>query len=101
MPGTFSLPELSFGADLVQRGNPILESVRNVGKEFGDILADYQVGRTTGVLFLRYVDSCLTAMSRYERMAVYAVYDIIDYILNIFISVLRSLATRTISASFY
>ncbi|KAH9935459.1 restriction endonuclease type II-like protein [Fomitopsis serialis] len=35
-----------------QRGNPILEAVRNVGKEFGDIVADYQVGRTTGVLFL-------------------------------------------------
>ncbi|KAF5369311.1 hypothetical protein D9758_002814 [Tetrapyrgos nigripes] len=36
----------------LQRGNPILEHVRNVGKEFGDIVADYQVGRTTGVLFL-------------------------------------------------
>ncbi|KAH9485442.1 DNA excision repair protein ERCC-1 [Psilocybe cubensis] len=36
-----------------QRGNPVLECVRNVGKEFGDIVADYQVGRTTGVLFLR------------------------------------------------
>ncbi|RPD65427.1 DNA repair protein rad10 [Lentinus tigrinus ALCF2SS1-7] len=35
-----------------QRGNPVLECIRNVGKEFGDILADYQVGRTTGVLFL-------------------------------------------------
>ncbi|PCH43674.1 DNA repair protein rad10 [Wolfiporia cocos MD-104 SS10] len=38
-----------------QRGNPILECIRNVGKEFGDIVADYQVGRTTGVLFLRQV----------------------------------------------
>ncbi|KAF9033276.1 DNA repair protein rad10 [Hymenopellis radicata] len=36
----------------LQRGNPILESIRNVGKEYGDIIADYQVGRTTGVLFL-------------------------------------------------
>jgi len=36
----------------LQRGNPVLECIRNVGKEFGDILADYQVGRTTGVLFL-------------------------------------------------
>ncbi|THU78078.1 DNA repair protein rad10 [Dendrothele bispora CBS 962.96] len=36
----------------LQRGNPILEHVRNVGKEYGDIVADYQVGRTTGVLFL-------------------------------------------------
>ncbi|KJA14137.1 hypothetical protein HYPSUDRAFT_173682 [Hypholoma sublateritium FD-334 SS-4] len=35
-----------------QRGNPVLECIRNVGKEYGDIVADYQVGRTTGVLFL-------------------------------------------------
>ncbi|KAI0074163.1 DNA repair protein rad10 [Panus rudis PR-1116 ss-1] len=35
-----------------QRGNPILEYIRNVGKEFGDVVVDYQVGRTTGVLFL-------------------------------------------------
>ncbi|OBZ68139.1 DNA excision repair protein ERCC-1 [Grifola frondosa] len=35
-----------------QRGNPILDCIRNVGKEFGEIVADYQVGRTTGVLFL-------------------------------------------------
>ncbi|KAH6910356.1 DNA excision repair protein ERCC-1, partial [Coprinopsis sp. MPI-PUGE-AT-0042] len=36
----------------LQRGNPVLECVRNVGKEFGDIIVDYQVGRTTGVLWL-------------------------------------------------
>ncbi|KAJ6499980.1 restriction endonuclease type II-like protein [Mycena vitilis] len=36
----------------LQRGNPVLEAIRNVAKEFGDIVADYQVGRTTGVLFL-------------------------------------------------
>ncbi|EAU91778.2 DNA excision repair protein ERCC-1 [Coprinopsis cinerea okayama7 len=36
----------------LQRGNPVLECIRNVGKEFGDIVADYQVGRTTGVLWL-------------------------------------------------
>ncbi|KAF9450408.1 DNA repair protein rad10 [Macrolepiota fuliginosa MF-IS2] len=35
-----------------QRGNPVLECIRNVGKEFGDTAADYRVGRTTGVLFL-------------------------------------------------
>ncbi|KAH9919483.1 DNA repair protein rad10 [Epithele typhae] len=35
-----------------QRGNPVLECVRNVGKEFGEIVADYQVGKTMGVLFL-------------------------------------------------
>jgi DNA excision repair protein ERCC-1 len=38
-----------------QRLNPVLECIRNVGKEFGDIVSDFQVGRTTGVLFLRYV----------------------------------------------
>ncbi|GLB37489.1 putative binding domain of DNA repair protein Ercc1 (rad10/Swi10) [Lyophyllum shimeji] len=36
----------------LQRGNQVLDCIRNVGKEFGDIIADYQVGRTTGVLFL-------------------------------------------------
>ncbi|KAI0260580.1 restriction endonuclease type II-like protein [Gloeopeniophorella convolvens] len=35
-----------------QRLNPIVDCIRNVPKEFGDILPDYQVGRTTGVLFL-------------------------------------------------
>ena len=38
-----------------QRLNPIVECIRNVPKEFGDILPDYQVGRTTGVLFLRFL----------------------------------------------
>lgn len=36
-----------------QRLNPILEHVKDVGREFGDIIADYQVGRTTGVIYLR------------------------------------------------
>ncbi|KAJ7251518.1 restriction endonuclease type II-like protein [Mycena haematopus] len=36
----------------LQRGNPVLENIRNVTKEFGDVVCDYQVGRTTGVLFL-------------------------------------------------
>ncbi|KAI0289060.1 restriction endonuclease type II-like protein [Russula brevipes] len=35
-----------------QRLNPVVECIRNVPKEFGDILPDYQVGRTTGVVFL-------------------------------------------------
>jgi DNA excision repair protein ERCC-1 len=35
-----------------QRLNPVLECIRNVGKEFGDIVSDFQVGRTSGVLFL-------------------------------------------------
>ncbi|KAI0699570.1 restriction endonuclease type II-like protein, partial [Cytidiella melzeri] len=35
-----------------QRGNPVLECIRNVGKTFGDVVVDYQVGRTTGVFYL-------------------------------------------------
>ncbi len=38
-----------------QRLNPVVECIRNVPKEFGDITPDYQVGRTTGVLFLRFL----------------------------------------------
>ena len=76
--------KLSSEADLARKGNPILECVRNVRKEFGDILADYQVGRTTGVLFLRYVELCLATIPRSKHTAVLAVYDTIDYTLNIF-----------------
>ncbi|KAF8844358.1 DNA repair protein rad10 [Paxillus ammoniavirescens] len=35
-----------------QRLNPVLECIRNIGKEFGDIVPDFQVGRTTCILFL-------------------------------------------------
>lgn len=42
-----------------QRLNPVIECIRNVSKEFGDILPDYQVGKTTGVLFLRQVQPSL------------------------------------------
>lgn len=35
-----------------QRLNPVLEHIRHVGKEFGDIVPDYHVGRTTCILFL-------------------------------------------------
>ncbi|KAF9653909.1 DNA repair protein rad10 [Thelephora ganbajun] len=34
-----------------QRKNPLLECIKH-GREFGDIVADFQVGRTTGILFL-------------------------------------------------
>ncbi|KAK8844150.1 hypothetical protein IAR55_006944 [Kwoniella newhampshirensis] len=36
----------------VQRRNPVLGTIRNVGIEIGDIVADYQVGTHNGVLFL-------------------------------------------------
>jgi DNA excision repair protein ERCC-1 len=42
-----------------QRLNPILECIRNVSKEFGDIVPDFQLGRTTCALFLR----CVTALA--------------------------------------
>lgn len=38
-----------------QRGNPILQHVRNVPWEYDDIKADYVVGQTTCVLYLRYM----------------------------------------------
>jgi len=34
-----------------QRKNPLLECIKH-GREFADIVADFQVGRTTGILFL-------------------------------------------------
>lgn len=36
-----------------QKNNPILKMFQNVPWQYEDILADYEVGRTTGVLFLR------------------------------------------------
>src|SRR6266702_4204275 len=42
-------------AQASQRLNHVVECIRNVPKEFGDISPDYPVGRTTGVLFLRYL----------------------------------------------
>ncbi|KAK0551614.1 ssDNA endonuclease and repair protein rad10 [Tilletia horrida] len=35
-----------------QKGNPILQFVRNVGWEYGDIVPDYQVGVSSCILFL-------------------------------------------------
>ncbi|TDL21709.1 DNA repair protein rad10, partial [Rickenella mellea] len=35
-----------------QRLNPVLECIRNVSKEFGDIIPDFQLGKTTCALFL-------------------------------------------------
>ncbi|GMK57109.1 hypothetical protein CspeluHIS016_0309490 [Cutaneotrichosporon spelunceum] len=37
---------------VLQRRNPILPLIRNVGLEIGDIVVDYQVGAHNGVLFL-------------------------------------------------
>ena len=35
-----------------QRGNPVLQHIRNVGWEYGDIVPDYQVGVASCMLFL-------------------------------------------------
>lgn len=35
-----------------QKGNPLLQHIRNVGWEYGDIVPDYQVGVASCVLFL-------------------------------------------------
>ncbi|TNY22213.1 restriction endonuclease type II-like protein [Rhodotorula diobovata] len=35
-----------------QKGNPVIDNIRTVPWEYGDIKCDYQVGATTGVLFL-------------------------------------------------
>ncbi|SCV69877.1 BQ2448_1271 [Microbotryum intermedium] len=35
-----------------QKGNPVVNNIRNTPWEYGDIKADYQVGATTGVLYL-------------------------------------------------
>ena len=61
-----------------KRLNPVLDSVRNVGKEFGDILCDFQVGRTTGLLFLRcvrenvqsvtFLEACSLCSLKYHRL---------------------------------
>lgn len=37
-----------------QKSNPLLKMFQNVAWQYDDILADYEVGRTTGVLFLRW-----------------------------------------------
>src|SRR6266702_3362151 len=42
-------------AQASQRLNHVVECIRNVPKDFGDISPDYPVGRTTGVLFLRFL----------------------------------------------
>lgn len=39
--------------NVCQKGNPVLTHIRNVPWEFGDIVPDYQVGATTGLLYLQ------------------------------------------------
>ena len=51
-----------------QRGNPLLQHVLNVPWEFGPTAADYEVGRTTGVLFLSIRYHKLHPNYIYERL---------------------------------
>ncbi|KAJ2994145.1 ssDNA endonuclease and repair protein rad10 [Globomyces sp. JEL0801] len=37
-----------------QKGNPLLEHIKNIRYEFKEIKPDYQVGTSTGILFLRF-----------------------------------------------
>ncbi|GJJ06669.1 hypothetical protein Clacol_000864 [Clathrus columnatus] len=48
--------------------NPVLDAIRNVPKEFGDIVPDFKVGRTTGVLYLRIEEAAhyLTTYKQFE-----------------------------------
>lgn len=46
-------PTMKLVANALQRRNPVLPLIRNVGLEIGDIVVDYQVGTHNGVLFLR------------------------------------------------
>ncbi|WFD22140.1 ssDNA endonuclease and repair protein rad10 [Malassezia equina] len=46
-----------------QRGNPVLQHIKGVAWEYADIVPDYQVGLSSGVLFLS-----LTPSLRYHRL---------------------------------
>jgi len=35
-----------------QKGNPVITNIRSVAWEYGDIKCDYQVGATSGALYL-------------------------------------------------
>ncbi|CAI2188925.1 10678_t:CDS:2 [Funneliformis geosporum] len=56
-----------------QRGNPLLQFIRNVPWEFGDIVPDYVVGQTTCALFLSL---------RYQRLHPEYIYNRIDKLVN-------------------
>ena len=45
-----------------QEGNPVLDYIKNVPWEYGETDADYQVGKTTGVIFLRFVAVSITSI---------------------------------------
>ncbi|ELU13340.1 hypothetical protein CAPTEDRAFT_166856 [Capitella teleta] len=51
-----------------QRGNPILKHIRNVAWEFGETVADYELGLTTCALFLSLRYHLLTPNYIHERL---------------------------------
>lgn len=60
-----------------QRGNPMLDMIRFVPWEFGNINADYQLAPTTGMLFLRHVASDYTR--RRSTQTPYFVYSLLSF----------------------
>jgi DNA excision repair protein ERCC-1 len=56
-------PILALTGCAEQKGNPIIAHIKNVAWELGDIVPDYQLGGTTGLLFLRFVLSSCRAIS--------------------------------------
>lgn len=51
-----------------QRGNSVLQHIKDVGWEYGDIAPDYQVGQTSAVLFLSLKYHRLKPEYIYERI---------------------------------
>ena len=58
-PTPQALPQRSSGSSILvsprQKGNPVLQCIKNVPWEFSDIPGDYGLGPTTCALFLRWV----------------------------------------------
>ncbi|CAB4405628.1 unnamed protein product [Rhizophagus irregularis] len=59
-----------------QRGNPVLQFIRNVPWEFGDIVPDYVVGQTTCALFLSL---------RYHRLHPEYIYNRMDKLVHSYV----------------
>lgn len=53
---------------IIKRGNPVLDHVKNVAWEFGNTVADYELGRTTCALFLSLRYHKLHPNYVYERL---------------------------------
>lgn len=81
----------------MQKGNPIIAHIKNVPWELGDIVPDYQLGATTGLLFLRFVPSCLP-LGLHSRAGL-LVFDITSFTPSTFTGVSNRWAKATPSDS--